>query len=65
MPPILGNIIVLAILAVIVFFCGRNVIRDIKHELSGGSCASCPGACSGGGCSGCSGCAGGIQQKKR
>ena len=57
MPPVLGHIIVIAILAIIVYFCGRNVIRGIKHELSGGGCTGCPG-----GCAGCSKCAKKLSQ---
>ena len=46
MPPILGNIIVIAILAVVVFFAGRYCLRDIKNQLSGhGGCGSCSGNC--------------------
>ena len=56
MNPILGNIIVIAILAVPVFFAGRYCFRDIKSSLSGGPCGGCSGDCSscGSGCSSCS-----------
>ena len=52
MPSILGHIIVIAVLAVIVILCMRNIIRDLSHELSGG-CGGCGGTCSGG-CASCS-----------
>ena len=52
MSAVLGNIIVIAILAVIVFFCGKSVIGSIKGELSGGGCAGCSHNC--GCCGGCS-----------
>ena len=49
MNPVIGQIIVISVLAVIVFFCGRSMLRNIRAELRGeGSCAGCPG------CSGCS-----------
>ncbi|MCR5594475.1 MAG: FeoB-associated Cys-rich membrane protein [Lachnospiraceae bacterium] len=47
MSVILGHAIVILILAVIVFFCGRSVIREIRHELNGGGCSGCGGNCSG------------------
>ena len=48
MPPVLGNLIVIAILAVVIFFAGRYCFRDIKNQLSGnGSCGSCSGNCAG------------------
>ena len=53
MSPVLGHAIVILILAVIVYFCGRNVIRDIRGQLSGrGSCGGCSGNCAkcGGSC---------------
>ena len=50
MTPLVGHIIVIAVLCAIVFICGKNFIRNIKHELSGGGCASCPGGCSCGKC---------------
>ena len=53
MPSILGHIIVIALLAVIVFLCMRNIIRDLSHELNGGGCGGCGGSCSGC-CSSCS-----------
>lgn len=49
MNPVVGQIIVISVLAVIVFFCGRSMLRNIRAELRGeGSCAGCPG------CSSCS-----------
>ena len=42
----MATIIVLVILAVVLFFVGRSVIRDRKN----GGCSGCPG-----GCPGCSG----------
>ena len=50
MPSVIGNIIVILILAVVVYFAGRRTIRDIRAELNGEGCSSC-----GGGCSGCAG----------
>ena len=35
MSAVMGNIIVIAILAVIVFFCAKSVIGSIKGKLSG------------------------------
>ena len=48
MSPVLGNLIVIIILAVLVFFAARSIWRTHK---SGG----CSG-CGGGSCAGCSGC---------
>lgn len=46
MPPVLGNIIVICILAVVLFFCGKSVLRSIRAELKGeGTCAGCNGSC--------------------
>ncbi len=45
MPPIIGNIIVIAILAVVVFFAARSLYRS--HKRGGG----CSGDC--GNCKGC------------
>ena len=44
----MGNFIVIAVLAVIVFFAGRSTIRMIRAELRG--------ECTCSGCSGCSNC---------
>ncbi|MBR1524926.1 MAG: FeoB-associated Cys-rich membrane protein [Lachnospiraceae bacterium] len=41
MPAVLGNIIVIAALIVLVVFCIRQIIGDIK----GGSCTGCSGGC--------------------
>lgn len=48
----MGNIIVWVIIAVIVFFSGRSVIRSIRNELNGGACAGCGSSsgCCGGSC---------------
>jgi len=55
MPSILGHIIVIAVLAVPVYFSARYCIRDIRNQLNGGGCSACGGSCSG--CSGnCAGC---------
>ena len=43
----MATIIVLVILAVVLFFVGRSVIRDRKN----GGCSGCPGAGCGGKCS--------------
>ncbi|MCR4587460.1 MAG: FeoB-associated Cys-rich membrane protein [Lachnospiraceae bacterium] len=53
MPPILGNIIVIAIIVAILVVCGKNVVEMIRGELKGSGCAGCSGGCS---CSGCSSC---------
>ena len=51
MSPVLGHVIVIALLLLLVFFCGRVVVRDIRGSLSGkcggcgGSYASCGGSC--------------------
>ena len=52
MNPIIGQAIVIAVIAVLAFICGRNVLRDIKAELKGqGTCAGCSGSChEGSGC---------------
>jgi len=52
MPSILGYIIVLAVLAVPVYFSARYCIRDIRRQLNGGGCTACGGGCSGN-CAGC------------
>jgi len=51
MSPVLGNLIVIIILAVLVFFAARSIWRSHKS----GGCAGCSG-CGGGSCAGCSGC---------
>ncbi len=55
MPPLIGNLIVIAILAVILFICGKNVVEMIKGELNGKGCSGCGGSCSGN-CSACRSC---------
>lgn len=56
MPPILGYIIVIAVLLVICFLSGRAAVRDIRNQLAGkGGCGSCSGGC-GGNCASCGGC---------
>ena len=52
MSPVLGHIIVIAMLAVPVFFAGRYCFREIKGALTDGSCGGCSGGCSGD-CSSC------------
>ncbi|MCR5101682.1 MAG: FeoB-associated Cys-rich membrane protein [Butyrivibrio sp.] len=65
MPPIIGNIIVIAILLVVLYVCGKNVIQDIKGELTGKGCAGCSGNCSGS-CSSCgSNCSSKIKTEKK
>ena len=58
MPSMIGNIIVIAVLAIVVFFCGRSVLRQIRAELRGeATCAGCSGNCHGCGSAGkCSAC---------
>jgi hypothetical protein len=46
---ILGPVIVVAVLALVIFLCGRTLWKDHK---AGGSCGGCTG-CSGGSCGGC------------
>ena len=53
MNPILGQIIVISVLLVVVFFAGRATIREIKAELNGKPCSQCGGSCSGS-CASCS-----------
>ena len=48
-----GTILIIAILAVVLFFALRSTIKRLKDELSGKGCS-----CSGGSCSGCCGCSG-------
>ncbi len=59
MSPVLGNLIVIAILAVIIFFSGRKCIQMMKDSISGKGCSGCSGCSSAGQCScGCSSCSG-------
>ncbi|WP_165444000.1 FeoB-associated Cys-rich membrane protein [Lachnoclostridium sp. Marseille-P6806] len=48
----MGNIIVWIIIAAVVFFSGRSVIRSFRNELNGGGCAGCGSSsgCCGGNC---------------
>ena len=56
MPPILGHIIVIAVLLVVCFLSGRAAFLDIWNQLAGkGGCGSCSGGC-GGNCASCGGC---------
>ncbi len=57
MSPVLGNLIVIAILAVIIFFSGRKCIQMMKDSISGKGCSGCSGCSSVGHCScGCASC---------
>ena len=59
MPPILGHIIVIAVLLVVCFLSGRAAFLDIRNQLAGkGGCGSSSGCsgCSGGSCASCGGC---------
>ena len=47
MPSILGNLIVIAVLAVVVGLAVRSLWREHKHGGCGGDC-SCCGGCHGG-----------------
>lgn len=47
----MGNIIVWAVVAAVVFFAGRSAIRSFRNELKGGSCVGC--GSSGGCCGNC------------
>ena len=58
MDPMIGQGIVIAVLAVIVFACGRSAILEILAELRGErSCAGCTGCQSGKSCEECRMCA--------
>ncbi len=48
-----GDMIIIAVLLVAVFFAARAIIKSKKSGGCSGDCSSC-GKC--GGCSGCSGC---------
>ncbi|HAE80075.1 MAG TPA: FeoB-associated Cys-rich membrane protein [Lachnoclostridium sp.] len=57
MSPVLGNLIVIAILAVIIFFSGRKCIQMMKDSISGKGCSGRSGCSSAGQCScGCASC---------
>ncbi len=60
MSPIVGNIIVIAVLAVIIFFAGRATYRELKKEASGQGCSGCAG----GSCSSCASAPKNIDRKK-
>ena len=63
MSPVLGNLIVIAILAVIIFFSGRKCIQMMKDSISGKGCSGCSGCSSAGQCScGCSSCSDGEKK---
>ncbi|MBQ6545766.1 MAG: hypothetical protein IJL72_08495 [Lachnospiraceae bacterium] len=64
MPQEIGTIIVVAILAVIIFFAGRRTLRDIRAELNGQGCSSCGGGCSGN-CASCGSAAGCTSAKAK
>ncbi|MBQ7613895.1 MAG: FeoB-associated Cys-rich membrane protein [Butyrivibrio sp.] len=51
MASIIGNGIVIIVLAILIFFSGRSALRQFKRELNGGGCSCCSG-----GCNGCSSC---------
>lgn len=58
MDPVLGQIIVGSVVALIAFLCGRSVIGGIKAELRGEkSCAGCSGCQEGKSCEECQMCA--------
>ncbi|WP_155839515.1 FeoB-associated Cys-rich membrane protein [Butyrivibrio proteoclasticus] len=46
MSSIIGNVIVIGILAVILFFSGRHAFKIFRNELKGGGCSCCSGNCS-------------------
>ena len=63
MSPVLGNLIVIAILAVIIFFSGRKCIQMMKDSISGKGCSGCSGCSSAGQCScGCASCSSGKKK---
>jgi hypothetical protein len=51
MAAIIGNITVIVVLGITIFFAGRSTLRQFKRELSGGGCSGCSGSCAG--CSKC------------
>ena len=58
MDPILGQIIVGSVVAVIAFLCGRSVLSGIRAELRGEkSCDGCSGCQEGKSCEECRMCA--------
>ena len=44
-PSILGHIIVIAALALLVFVCVREIVKETKSGSCGGCCSSCGGHC--------------------
>ncbi|MEE3481858.1 MAG: FeoB-associated Cys-rich membrane protein [Lachnospiraceae bacterium] len=60
MSPIIGNIIVIAILAVVIFFAARATYRELKREVSGQGCSGCTG----GSCSSCASASKNIDRRK-
>ena len=60
-------IAVIAILAAVIFFCGRATIRSIRAELRGeATCAGCSGNCHGCGSAGkCSSCSISAEEIKK
>lgn len=47
MPPVAGNIIVIAILALFIGLALRQIINDFRSGGCSGGCASCRGSCTG------------------
>lgn len=56
MSPYIGYPIVIGILAVIVYFCGRAVWRDLKGSVSGEGCGGCCSSSCGNDGSSCGSC---------
>ena len=52
MPPVLGNLIVLAAVALLVRACVRYLVKDARQ----GGCGGCAGCGGGGACAHCAGC---------
>lgn len=65
MPPVIGNLIAIAIVILILYVCGKNVVIMLKGELTGKGCSGCSGSCSGS-CSGCTSCSShsSVEKKK-
>ena len=55
MPPVLGNLIVLAAVALLVWACVRYLAEDARRGGCGG-CVGCAGCGGGSGCAHCAGC---------
>ncbi len=45
MSPIIGNAIVIVVLAIVLFFSGRKCVQIFKNELAGKGCSGCSGGC--------------------